>query len=128
MSANTDHRVQRRVRASGNPEEIAQVVVDAGGAALLGQPGRLLHAVLVDVPQHQHGAEGRELLGHEAADPAAGARDQHHLPGYALLPSGHEEVDERLHIVPDGEEEDLEGLQQEIHDGSGMDRRVTLPL
>ncbi len=97
---------------------VTQVVVHSAGSALFGQSSCFLHSLLIDVPQHQHSAVSCKLLSHEATNPTACSRYQHHLTTDVLLFSGYEEVDERLHIVPDGQQDDQQRFQEEIHNGS----------
>lgn len=126
MSFITSLRVPHLVSHSVNLVLVAAVtyvMVDFDGSIALSKSRCFLNPLLVDVPQDQHRAKSRKLLRHEAADAAARPRDQHHLTRYVLLLPGYEEVDEGLHIEPDGQQEDLDGLQKEIHDEAGMENR-----
>lgn len=94
---------------------VTQVHADLLSSALLSQSGRFLHSILVNVPQNQHRVKSGKLQRHEAANPTACTSYQHQLPRYVLLLDGHKEVDEWLHIVPDGEQEDLNCFHEKIH-------------
>lgn len=101
---------------------VAQVAADFLSSALFSQASRFLHSILVNIPQNQHRVKSGKLLSHEAANPTACACDQHHLTRYVLLLDGHKEVYEGFHIVPDGEQEDLNCFHEEIHHHSGKKR------
>lgn len=98
---------------------VTDIVVDSTGSITFSQSSSFLHPFLVDIPQHQHGAISCKFLSHETADSTTGSCNEHHLTSNVLLFLWHKEVDERLHIVPDGQKEYFDGFQEEIHNESG---------
>uniref|UniRef100_A0A4W2EDZ9 Large ribosomal subunit protein uL30 n=2 Tax=Artiodactyla TaxID=91561 RepID=A0A4W2EDZ9_BOBOX len=87
-----------------------QVAVDVAHHAR-----RLLVALGVDVPEHQQRPASGELEREEAAQAAAGARNEAHLAGHALLLGPHQPARSGQHERPKHFESDHEELHHDVH-------------
>lgn len=87
-----------------------QVAVDVAHHAR-----RLLVALSVDVPEHQQRPAPGELQREEAAQAAAGARDQAHLARHTLLLGPHQPARRGQHERPEHFKSDHEELHHDVH-------------
>lgn len=99
-----------------------QVAVDVAHHAR-----RLLVALGVDVPEHQQCPAPGELEREEAAQAAAGARDEAHLARHALLLGPHQPARRGQHERPEHFESDHEELYHDVHRDARNRARVQRP-
>lgn len=88
---------------------------------------RLLVALSIDVPEHQQRPAPGELEREEAAQAAAGARDEAHLAGHALLLGPHQPARRGQHERPEHFESDHEELHHDVHRDARNPARVQRP-
>lgn len=99
-----------------------QVAVDVAHHAR-----RLLVALRVDVPEHQQRPAPGELQREEAAQAAAGSRDEAHLARHALLLGPHQPARRGQHERPEHFESDHEELYHDVHRDARNPARVQRP-
>lgn len=105
---------------------VTQIIVDSPGSILFNKSSRFFHPLLVNIPQYHDCVKNCKLLSHEPSNPTACPCYQHHLTRYVFFLHWHKKADERLHIVPDGQEKHLNCFQEEIHNGARKKQNTLL--